>query len=173
MSYLETNTHLYDRAQYSVMNGPWTLDYEKSIDSNNNLTIDKTSIASFISFSQILKNRTLFKEIKRLEWMSEPMKGGVSKNLLIPPHGFKTAEVGLLSKLLFEKLCDEARTVIQSNPNIYILLTGGLDSRIIAGVFSYLYNNGEIKTKTKMCYLGIGGFKRCFLRQKNGRSLKL
>jgi len=171
MSYLETNTHLYNRAQYSVMNGPWTLDYEKSIDSNNNLTIDKTSIASFISFSQILKNRTLFKEIKRLEWMSEPMKGGVSKNLLIPPHGFKTAEVGLLSKLLFEKLCDEARTVIQSNPNIYILLTGGLDSRIIAGVFSYLYNNGEIKQKPKCVTWGLEDSRDVFYAKKMAEAL--
>ncbi len=171
MSQIETYNHLYCRPQYSVMGGEWYFDYKKSLEEIQNLTIDKVGICSFLSLGQFSKNRTLFKEVKRLEWLSEPMPNGESKNLIIPEHGLFTSTTEVLSKMLFEKLCNEARKVILYNPNIYILLTGGLDSRIIAGIFSYLYKNGELKNKPKCLTWGIEDSRDVFYAKKIAKAL--
>lgn len=152
---METSKHLYQRPQYSVNGSSWDLDYVKTIEKVENLTVDKAAICSFLSVGQFSKNRTLFNEVKRLEWLSEPGINGMSNNLLPPEHQFKTGSTDSLSRLLFEKLCDEARYVIKKNPNIYILLTGGLDSRIIAGIYHHLYTNGELKVKPKCLTWGM------------------
>jgi len=140
---------------YSNRNKRWTGDYIKVVEEEQELSIDVVAITSFLSVGQFSKNRTLFNEIKRLPWMSEPMPDGEFKEMLLPKHGFKTGGDNELADVLFNHLCDEAREVIKHNPNIYILLTGGLDSRIVAGVYSYLYNKGELKVQPKCLTWGM------------------
>ncbi len=152
---LSTITNLYSRPLYKSDKQDWSHNYSDVIDSLQNLQIDITAITSFLSFGQFSKNRTLFNEIKRLPWLSEPLPNGKFKDLPVPKHGFHTGTDDQLATILFEKLCQEARNVIKHNPNIYILLTGGLDSRIIAGVYSYLYQNGELKYKPKCLTWGL------------------
>lgn len=125
------------------------------ISHRDTLSIDLSAITSFLSVGQFSKNRTLFKEIKRLPWLSEPLPGGRFKELPVPNHGFYTGSDNQLAASLFQKLCNEARNVIKHNSNIYILLTGGLDSRIIAGIYSHLYQNGELQQKPKCLTWGF------------------
>lgn len=147
--------NLYTLPLYKGYENSWAEDYARLVDKEPELSIDITSITSFLSVGQFSKNRTLFNEIKRLPWLAEPLPNGAYKELQLPKHDFKTGTDDDLAKLLFQKLCDEARAVSRHNPKIYILLTGGLDSRIIAGVYSYLYNNGELKEKPKCLTWGI------------------
>jgi len=168
---LESSKYLYQRPQYSVNGSEWNFDYEASIKNINNLTIDKIAIASFLSVGQFSKNRTLFKEIKRLPWMSKPLPNGKHIELELPKHNFKTGNDNFLAKTLFEKLCNEARLVINKNPNIYILLTGGLDSRVIAGVYSFLYENGELKKKPKCLTWGLEDSRDVYYAKKMAKAL--
>ena len=147
--------NLYTPPLYIGDSRSWVEDYVKVVNKEQNLSIDITAITSFLSVGQFSKNRTLFNEIKRLPWLTEPLPKGSYKELELPKHSFKTGSDDKLAKILFEKLCDEARIVTQNTTKIYILLTGGLDSRIIAGVYSYLYNNGELKEKPKCLTWGI------------------
>jgi len=152
---ITTNFSLYSPPVYKSIGNQWTDDYLKVVQSENKLSIDLTAITSFLSVGQFSKNRTLFNEIKRLPWLAEPLSGGDFTELKIPKHEFKTASDKQLANILFEKLCSEAREVIKQSSNIYILLTGGLDSRIVAGVYSYLYANGELKEKPKCLTWGL------------------
>lgn len=154
-SYLESFSNLYSRPLYINSSKAWCEDYSSIVNQTKSLTIDSTAISSFLSVGQFSKNRTLFNEIKRLPWMSKPLPNGEHMELKMPKHGFKTGSDVQLAEVLFEKLCNEAREVIKHNSKIYILLTGGLDSRIIAGVYSYLYKNGELKEKPKCLTWGI------------------
>ncbi|MDA9309560.1 asparagine synthase-related protein [Flavobacteriaceae bacterium] len=153
----KTNSYysLYSPPIYKGKRNQWTDDYEKVVNYESKLSIDLTAITSFLSVGQFSKNRTLFNEIKRLPWLAEPLSGGDFTELKTPTHEFKTASDKQLANILFEKLCCEAREVIKQSSNIYILLTGGLDSRIVAGVYSYLYANGELKEKPKCLTWGL------------------
>lgn len=152
---INTNHNLYSPPIYKSNRNQWTDDYLKVVQSEKKLSIDLTAITSFLSVGQFSKNRTLFNEIKRLPWMAEPLLDGNYSELKLPIHGFKTSDDNQLANVLFEKLCNEAREVIRHNPKIYILLTGGLDSRIIAGIYSYLFKNGELKEKPKCLTWGL------------------
>jgi len=147
MPTLETSKHLYQPPLYNLNNGDWTTSYEELINRSDKLTIDIPAIMAELSFGQVSQNRTLFQEIKRLPWLSKVNEDGKVVLEEIPKHGFYTGDNDILAKLLLERLSNEARSVVKLYSKIYILLTGGLDSRTIAGVFKRLYDNGEIKTK--------------------------
>lgn len=145
---LETYNHLYTSPIFKHINDNyWSGDYQKLISTKSKFTIDEVAISSLISFGQFSENRTLFKEINRLPWLSRPLSNGLYEELTLPRHGFYSHSSDLLSKRLFDLLCNEARKIIAKNSQIYILLTGGLDSRIISGVFSHLLNNKEFNKK--------------------------
>jgi asparagine synthase (glutamine-hydrolysing) len=153
---LETYNHLYTRPIFKHVNdNSWSGDYQKLISTKNNFTIDHVAIASLMSFGQFSENRTLFKEINRLPWLARPLANGLYEELTLPRHCFYSDSSELLSKRLFDLLCKEARKVISKNSQIYILLTGGLDSRIICGVFSHLFNNKEYNKKPICLTWGI------------------
>lgn len=144
---LETSKHLYQPPIYRLNEGNWTTSYEEVINKSKKLTIDVPAVMAELSFGQVSQNRTLFREIKRLPWLSKVNENGEIVLEQLPKHDFYTGDNELLAKLLFEKLSNEARAVTKLYSKIYILLTGGLDSRTIAGVFKSLYENGEIKDK--------------------------
>jgi asparagine synthase (glutamine-hydrolysing) len=140
---LESSRHLYQAPLYKSINNLWTNSYSKVIEECDTLTIDNVSIASIISFGQTSQNRTLFKEIKRLPWLAQALEDGSYLLEKPPKHDFLFASTNTLANLLFQKLCAEAREVIKLYRKIYILTTGGLDSRIIVGIFRHLHKEGE------------------------------
>lgn len=155
MTHIETSRHLYQPPVYKRITGDWSESYSETINGNKNLTIDNISIASILSFGQVSQDRTLFEEVKRLPWLSTFEPNGLYHLEELPKHGFFTGPTELISSFLFKKLCSEARTVINNYSNIFILLTGGLDSRIIAGVFEYLFKSGELNQKPTCLTWGI------------------
>lgn len=145
---LESSKHLYQSPHYKTGNGSWQSNYQKVFDKTpNEVNLDLSAINSYLSFGFVSGDRTLLQNIKKQPWLS-----GVSDNNLpvlepIPNHYFYTGTSDLLAEKLFYLLVDEARIATKSFANIYVLLTGGLDSRIVAGVLKFLYDNGELKSK--------------------------
>lgn len=91
----------------------------------------------------------------------------------LPKHGFLTSDTKTLANIFYELLCDEAREVIKHNENIYILLTGGLDSRIIAAIFATLYKNGELKKRPHCLTWGQSNSRDVFYAELIAKSLEL
>lgn len=144
----ETSRHLFQRALYRGPSGNWTDDFAESLNASaGDVHLDLAAIASFLSFGMVGQQRTLLKEISRRPWMSRLSDAGEPVLEMLPAHGFFTESADKIARELYRRLCDEARTACDGFPEIFILLSGGLDSRIVAGVLARLYEAGEIATK--------------------------
>ncbi|MCJ7603816.1 MAG: asparagine synthase-related protein [Desulfobulbaceae bacterium] len=148
MNELETSRHLFQRPLYRNESGTWNYDFSQTMQGcGENVHLDIAAVASVLSFGMVGEDRTLLKEIIRHPWMSRLLDDGDIVREPLPPHGNKTGTSEEIAKIFYNLLCDEARTVCDGFSEIYILLSGGLDSRIVAGVFADLYHAGDISAK--------------------------
>lgn len=145
---LETSRHLFQRPLYRSPDGLWTYDFTEALHRcGEQVQLDTTTIASILSFGMAGQDRTMLREISRRPWLSKVEADGSVLLEAVPPHGFFTGSDELLSERFYRLLCGEARSVCTGFKEIYILLSGGMDSRIIAGILADLYRAGEIQAK--------------------------
>lgn len=148
MKELETSKHLFQRPMYRSPAGLWTYDFTEALQHcGGQVHLDTTTIASILSFGMAGQDRTMLKEVSRRPWLSKVESNGGITLEPVPPHGFFTGTDEQLAERFYQLLCNEARTVCAGFKEIYILLSGGMDSRIIAGVLADLYRAGEIQAK--------------------------
>ena len=148
MNELESSRHLFQRPLYRDPRGRWTDDFNRALQAcGDEVHLDIAAVASYLSFGLVCQDRTMLREITRRPWLSRVTPEGQVVKEPIPPHGFQTGSDDEIAKRFHQLLCDEALAVCAGFKEIYILLSGGLDSRIIAGVLSQLYEVGDIPTK--------------------------
>lgn len=153
---LESTRHLFQRPMYQNPSGAWSYDFNESLQNcPKQVHLDIAAIVSFLSFGMVGLDRTLLQEIARRPWMSEVTVDGQVVKEPIPPHGFLTNSDEIIANCFYQLLCEEACTACNGFREIYVLLSGGLDSRIIAGVLANLYRAGEITTKPKAVTWGL------------------
>lgn len=173
MCELETSRHLFQRPLYKGPNGQWYEDFSEAVGScPAPLHLDLAAVASFLSFGMVGLDRTLFREVTRRPWMSRIDEKGHVQLESIPPHGFLTGPDDVIANRLYDLLCDEARVVCSGFREIYILLSGGLDSRIVAGVLADLYNAGEISAKPKAVTWGLADSRDVVYARRMAATLK-
>ena len=144
---IETSLHLYQPVQYTRSKKDWLRDYSKVIHEGEKLlTLDVSAILSILAFNYPCGDRTLFQEIKRQPWLSSISQDGKAVLEPIPPHGFLWDKTGRVVEKLNSLLQEEAERVCHKRDEIYILLSGGLDSRIVAGILYELREKGILKT---------------------------
>lgn len=145
---LETSRHLFQRPLYCCPSGDWTYSFPEALQHcGSDVHLDMSAVVSCLSFGVPCQDRTLLQEITRRPWLSRVTTENQVILEAIPPHGFITDSDENLAKRLYDLLCNEARTVCEGFNEIYILLSGGLDSRIIAGVLAKLHQQGDISAK--------------------------
>jgi len=116
--------------------------------------IDLIAIAQILNFGYILGDRTLIKDIQKSPWMARPNDSNKGWSYYsVPDHQEKKIDCKLISETLFNKLKSEIKLYIADCNNIGFLLTGGMDSRIVASVLSTvlkeeLYKNVKVFTYT-------------------------
>jgi len=148
MKELETSRHLFQRPLYQTPSKRWTYDFNDALsDCGPQVHLDPVAVASILSFCMEGSDRTLLKEISRRPWLSKIDESGGVVLETPPPHGFMSGSDEQVGARFFALLCDEARVACSSFKTIYVLLSGGMDSRIIAGVLSNLYERGELSAK--------------------------
>ena len=148
MKELETSKHLFQRPMYRSSDGLWTYDFTAALQRcGSQVHLDTATIASILSFGMTGQDRTMLKEISRRPWLSKVESDGEITLEPVPPHGVLTGSDKQLAERFYHLLCNEARTVCEGFKEIYILLSGGMDSRIIAGVLADLYRTSEIQAK--------------------------
>lgn len=101
--------------------------------SGRKLEIDLASVANKIYFPFLVDDRTLIKDLRRAPWMSYPENGRWLKYNL-PQHNHFTPDPHKFTIELKSALLQEVSQYIQGNKNIGILLSGGMDSRVLAGI---------------------------------------
>ena len=148
MRELETSRHLFQRPLYHCPSGDWTYSFPEALQHcGSEVHLDLPAVVSCLSFGFTCQNRTLLREVTRRPWLSRVTTGNEVVLEPVPPHGFRTDSDENLAKRFFDLLCDEARAVCDGFKDIYILLSGGLDSRIVAGVLARLWQQRELSAK--------------------------
>lgn len=96
--------------------------------------VDPVGFLELLQFNYMLGNRTLIRGVHRMPWRST-LRGDGSIERQIPlPHDMCYVPPQKAAKKLRELLVDELYNAAKYRNNIYILLTGGFDSRVVAGI---------------------------------------
>jgi len=117
--------------------------------------LDKATILGILSRRFPLGDRSLITKLRRAPWMAKPTSNGW-KFHNPPPHGTRKTSVNQVTTELLTKLKEEARSYTESSKNIGILLSGGLDSRIVAGIVRVLELNGDLNKVSTFTW-GVDG----------------
>ncbi len=115
------------------------------IPDNKNCTreIDPVSVIELLNRNYILADRTIIKNINKTPWLAKPnpeLNDWIFHK--IKKHDKVDIPEEKIASTLFEKICNEIRVYIGEKKEIGVLLSGGMDSRIVAGAIDYL-----VKTK--------------------------
>ena len=139
----------------SQATGKWHEKIQDAIDQQPELTWDTGGFLATLSNGYPFGDTTLFREIKRQPWLSNLNPDGSIEELPIPPHQLYGGSPEAIGRRLFELMCEEAETACQNRDKVYILLSGGLDSRVIAGVVHHLLKTGRIRSEIEAVTWGI------------------
>ena len=120
----------------------FSLDIEKIItlrrELGEKIELDPAAIACKVSLPHLLGDRTMVRNVLRAPWMSAYKGNGVWETAALPPHGSRRPESKIFLTQLEEALLIEATSYINNFDTIGILLSGGMDSRIAAGIIRKL-----------------------------------
>jgi len=97
--------------------------------------IDPVACLALLRFNYILGDRTLIKGISKMPWHAELniITGELSRSRPIP-HGNRLAQSEEIAAELHQRLRQELASYLEGHSKVWVLLSGGLDSRIVAGV---------------------------------------
>lgn len=98
------------------------------------VVLDQVALVAKATLPYLLGNRTLLKGIQRTPWMASPSSDGSWHSAPLPPHGCDWPDPDLFVEELKGALLDEARAYLRGASTVGILLSGGMDSRVVAGV---------------------------------------
>src|SRR5690554_5374547 len=126
--------HLGARSYYAVEHDATKWYAEISDVVLDNRTIDPSAVLGVIMKNYALSCRTLIQGVKRTPWMSQPNRSGEWKDINLPQHGSVRLSSEVIAKEMKERLQDEALSFLKDKGKIGILLSGGMDSRVVAAV---------------------------------------
>lgn len=104
--------------------------------------IDPVGVLEILSRGHLVGDRTLVRGICRAPWMAYP-EGGDWRYASIPPHGKKLGDLNGIASEFKQALSDEARMYLAGRKRVGLLLSGGMDSRMVAGILRELQLAGE------------------------------
>ncbi|MBU8922715.1 MAG: hypothetical protein KOO63_12930 [Bacteroidales bacterium] len=140
-----TAHHLCQPTLYNTGGGRWNDTWLGAMrNADRVLEWDPAAILSILSFHYAVGDMTPIRSISRNPWMSMANDDGTATLSPIPEHGFSAADQRETAATLYNLLRDEAATVCEGRSEIYILLSGGLDSRIVAGILAHLKKEGRL-----------------------------
>ena len=127
--------------------GQYSLDIGAMIDARRacgqNVSLDPVGLVAKATLPYLLGNRTLLQGIQRTPWMSLPVTSDEWLPAPLPPHGMATPDSGNFVGKLRSALLDEAQAYVKGARTVGILLSGGMDSRVVAGVVRALQEESD------------------------------
>ena len=129
--------------QYIVKStsSPTFLNIESALKASKFNEIDPTAVLSILMKNYSIGNRTLVSGVAKLPWMSKVENNSIISSPL-PAHGAINLSEGEISNKLIELMKSEALSFLEDKKSIGILLSGGMDSRIIAAIIKQLQIDG-------------------------------
>ncbi|MBN2091919.1 hypothetical protein JW964_20045, partial [candidate division KSB1 bacterium] len=136
--------HLGGRSYYTHMTNPTTCvkEFGEIIDKFPALSINPAAVYCFMLKSYLAGDQTLISGIQRSPWMTKIDQNSKWVYSTLPEHGNQRASVYQIANKLFKLLRNEALGFLNNKKTVGLLLSGGMDSRIIAGIFRSLQEDG-------------------------------
>lgn len=114
--------------------------------------LDPTGCLELLTFGYLLGSRTLVQGIGRLLWRTQLQGDGTLDRYDPIPHGSRVDKPRNVAEQLRQCLEEELATYISGANRVWILLSGGLDSRIVTGILAHFQKTrvmeGEIHAVT-------------------------
>lgn len=171
--HLQSARHLFQSPLYRSLDGRWRERFLPAVrDVTDSLTWDPGTILSILGFNYACGERTLFSEVKRLPWLASPKQSSRAELEEIPPHDLVWARPKAIAEVLGGLLKRETLKVAAEAERIYVLLSGGLDSRIIAATAAQLADEGEIGRPVAVTW-GLKDSRDCVYARECARILGL
>lgn len=117
--------------------------------------IDPVAIVEILSKNYLLGNRTLISDLQRSPWMGCPNGDGGWKYANIHKHGNAKLSTDDVVTRLKNALRREALQYLTGKKCVGILLSGGLDSRIVAGIVRELQLAGDFSGEVAVLTWGL------------------
>lgn len=129
--------------RYILKNNPSNvfLNIGDALENNETNAIDPTAVLSILMKSYSVGDRTLISGVSKLPWMSKLDNNSIIYSSL-PSHGVIDLPEDKISDKLIELMRAEALRFVEGKKSIGILLSGGMDSRVIASVIKQLQTDG-------------------------------
>ena len=174
MPELDSSLHLVQAPLYRGVQGNWTKRFSHAVDDCNiPLTWDPAAFFSINSFGYACGERTLLNEIKRQPWLSRITEEGQIQLEMIPPHGWLWKSYDEIADSFIDLLCQEAEMACQGRDEVYLLLSGGLDSRVVAGIVAKCIHQKRISAQVRAVTWGFADCRDVYYARKIAESLKL
>lgn len=98
------------------------------------LKLDSTALIAKATLPYLLGDRTLISGFRKAPWLSYPDEKGNWHANSLPCHDIKRPDSEKFVLSLKGALLEEVRSYIKDSKTVGILLSGGMDSRVVAGV---------------------------------------
>lgn len=141
----ETERHLFQPPRYTH-GGAW-FDTEDAARPAGGGHWDAAAVLSIASLGYAAGERTLLREVRRQPWLSRIADDSNVERVSPPPHGLVWSSPEAIAQRLATLLEDEIAAACHGRERLYVLLSGGLDSRIVAGVLARLRAQGRVVAK--------------------------
>lgn len=106
---------------------------------NSQVDFDPVAIIEVLNQYYMLGDRTILQNIYRTPWRAEYSEMRKDWDFFdLPKHGSVLKTEVETAAILFDLLCEEIEMYVSNSTRIGILLSGGMDSRIVAGVLQYV-----------------------------------
>lgn len=113
------------------------------------LLLDSDTLLSIVMKNYPLSDDTIAKQIKRVPWMSESAAS-------LPMHDNKVLPAEEVALRLKDLLFEEISVFVNDKVSVGILLSGGMDSRIVASVLRQLQLSGKYTGDVTALTWGLG-----------------
>lgn len=120
---------------------------------NHNVLLDFEGLIEAFCTGFCFGDRTLVKGISKTPWMARPNKNSTDWEYYdVPKHGLIEKDQNEIAKHFYNLLENELIQYVSEYQNIGILLTGGMDSRIVAIVLNNAIKLGKLLNKSVFAY---------------------
>tara|TARA_R100000306_G_scaffold56393_1_gene54175 strand:+ start:2062 stop:3534 length:1473 start_codon:yes stop_codon:yes gene_type:complete len=119
--------------------------------------IDVLAISEILNTNYIFADRTIIQGIYKSPWMANLNAEATAWNYHdVPTHKEIDVDENEIAEELFKRLLAEILSYTKGKNKIGILLSGGMDSRIVAGLLDYLIQNGKLPKQVEITALTWG-----------------
>jgi len=147
---------LYSDPLYSFDGRTWSKSFTASFEAQGRtVELDPAGVLSLLGFGYVCGNRTLVKGVSRKPWLSSLGPEGTFRLQPIPRHGLLLSEPAETAQRLEALMLRELEEITIGRDQVFLTLSGGLDSRIVAGLVAKAAAEGRIPSRITAVTWGL------------------